>query len=450
MSQSLPKWKKRLKMILSMPFSNHALKFFPPDFTLRDPVLSLLYRYYRKGHSCGLILLHLEQYHHMMTTYPSAMVESHQAQMKRIIKEKAPQILSNYKVIGTKEYPNGDLCIFVTGTTEINYNELHDKGKELSKEIRKRLHEEQPIKAEFDMGCYVMEAGYTDVKTAVYSAYYYAQAIATRKLPKNFLASKQKLSEILHTEDIAVLAQPIINLQNGEVFGWELLTRGPQNTPFHLPMELFEMAYQADLLSKLEILVMKKAFAEIVKRNIKEQVFINVTAVSLNHPLFLDQLLHELQEYPSISSTQIIFEITERHAIRDYLHMSAIMRNYREKGFRFAIDDAGAGYASLQTISELIPDIIKIDKSVIQNIDQVSVKQSMLQALMLFARNINCQVVAEGIEREEEANILFANSVQMGQGYYFAKPEPYMVDFESLHYPRMKEKVMNHLKTCSA
>jgi EAL domain-containing protein (putative c-di-GMP-specific phosphodiesterase class I) len=122
--------------------------------------------------------------------------------------------------------------------------------------------------------------------------------------------------------------------------------------------------------------------------------------------------------------------------------MGAILSKFRSYGFRFAIDDAGAGYSSLQSISELIPDIIKIDKSVIQNIDQVAVKQSILRALLLFASDIKCQVVAEGIEREEEANILLDHQVKMGQGYYFAKPERMQFDYARTHVPHLKEKIM--------
>jgi EAL domain-containing protein (putative c-di-GMP-specific phosphodiesterase class I) len=290
-----------------------------------------------------------------------------------------------------------------------------------------------------------------NTEAAIRSSYHYALAIATKKLPSYFSKSKQELLDIIHKENIAVLAQPIMNLNSGEIFGWEILARGPLNSAFHTPTELFDFAYQADILSKMEFIVIKKTFEEINNRKIKEQVFINVTPVTLCHPLFLNQLLAVLSKYPDISATQIVLEITERHAIRDFTYMGALMANYRSHGFRFAVDDAGAGYSSLQSISELIPDIIKIDRSVIQNIDQLVVKQFLLRALLLFAENINCQVIAEGVESQEEADVLYDMQVQMGQGFYFARPEPLVASQERIQQFRsVTEKIQQKRQVYSA
>lgn len=172
--------------------------------------------------------------------------------------------------------------------------------------------------------------------------------------------------------------------------------------------------------------------------------------MTLCHPLFLNQLLTVLSAYDNISASQIILEITERHSIRDFAYMGALMANYRSHGFRFAVDDAGAGYSSLQSISELIPDIIKIDKSVIQNIDQLVVKQYLLRALLLFAENINCQVIAEGIESQGEADILYEMHVHMGQGFYFARPEPIVAYQERMLQCRsITEKIQQNRQICS-
>ena len=87
-------------------------------------------------------------------------------------------------------------------------------------------------------------------------------------------------------------------------------------------------------------------------------------------------------------------------------------------GFKIAVDDTGAGYASLNTISEIMPDIIKIDRSVIENIDKNSVKESMLKGLILVAKEAGSLVVAEGIENQEEASVLTRNNVDLAQGIF--------------------------------
>src|SRR5690606_25976091 len=100
----------------------------------------------------------------------------------------------------------------------------------------------------------------------------------------------------------------------------------------------------------------RKAMQQISKLLIGEQIFINVTSVSIGQPQFFDRVLEIIAAYPAINPHNLVLEITECHTIRDYGHMAAMMQKYREQGFRFAVDDAGAGYSSLQTISELIPD----------------------------------------------------------------------------------------------
>jgi EAL domain-containing protein (putative c-di-GMP-specific phosphodiesterase class I) len=328
----------------------------------------------------------------------------------------------------------------------MTYEDLHQKEVLFRKDVEQNLnlYMEQQIQSrmKFQSGSMIVGHSAEYTEAAIQAAYYYVLSVATERLPSHFAPYRQRLLQIIEDKAIYVLTQPIMCLENGEIFGWEVLTRGPQHSPFHTPTELFEFAYQADLLQELEYLVLEKALQEISVRSISEQVFINITPVTLIQPTLLTFLLSCLKRYPEILASQIVFEITERHTIRDYEQMGAILRNYRSYGFRFAVDDAGAGYSSLQSISELIPDIIKIDKSVIQNIDQVAVKRSILRALLLFASDIKCQVIAEGIERKEEANILFDHHVKMGQGYYFAKPERMQFDYARTHVPHLKEKII--------
>jgi EAL domain-containing protein (putative c-di-GMP-specific phosphodiesterase class I) len=441
-------WRKRMKMLSYLFLSNRSLKYFTPAFVLRDPVNSLIHQYRKKGEQCAVILFHLEDFDNLVTSYSAARIDSIQAAIREGISQALPQYLKEEEIIGLKQFHDDDFCLFVRAGQSATYDQLTLKAEQLRKSIEIGLANSlRPYTdgyIHFQMGVYRFSQleNDRDTENIVQNAYRYAHAIATKKLPSTFSCSREELKNIIENEDISVLAQPIMDLKNGDIFGWEILTRGPQNTLFHLPTELFNFAYQADLLTKMEFLVMKKTLEEIANRKIKESVFINVTSVSLSHPFFLNNLIEQLALYKDISAKQIIFEITERHSIKDYEHMALIMKKFRSHGFRFAVDDAGSGYASLQTISELIPDIIKIDRSVIQNIDQISMKQTMLKALLFFAENINCQVVAEGVETEAEAEVLYQHKVQMGQGYYFAKPEPLTFNHERNHLFLMRQKII--------
>lgn len=450
-TQLAAKWGKRFRVMISSLLPDKALKYFPPEFVLRDPILSLYSKYHKKQEQCALILFHLNNYKMLTSTYPHALIEQLQETIKEELVRVIKQVLNEDEVIAVKQFHEDDFCIILHTYPQLTFDQLNyvtllirNKLEASMSEVLATSMDEQ---FNFKTGSVSMSnfEQTNHPKTLLWRAYQSAHAVAMNKLPNHFGSTVSDLQGILENEGITVLTQPIMSLETGDIYGWEMLSRGPQNTLLHMPTDLFNYAYQADLLTEMELVVLKKAFKKIANRQIKESVFINVTSVSLLQSRYLNRVLETLEQYSDIRPEQIIFEITERHSIQDYKQMVGIMQKYRNYGFRFAVDDAGSGYSSLQTISELFPDIIKIDKSVIQNIDQVSVKQTMLQALLFFAKNVNCQVVAEGVETEAEADILYRHDVQMGQGYYFAKPDSYI--FESTHLKGMKEKIILGRKT---
>ena len=95
---------------------------------------------------------------------------------------------------------------------------------------------------------------------------------------------------------------------------------------------------------------------------------------------------------------------------------------YRKKGFKTALDDVGSGYAGLNLLAELLPDLIKIDRALIQNIDQSPMKQSIVEALINISKANNIEVLAEGVETEAERDYLMAQGISKMQGYLFGKP----------------------------
>lgn len=420
--------------------------FFSSEYTVKDPVLDKVGRIRRNGHQCVLILLNLDNFGQMLCPGHYEQILTAQRIICQKLNELLPVFFQEEDIVGIKQFHGEDYCIFLRIPNTQLYLDTHYKALLIRDELEKRLEAAKQKhyngKLTFGVGFFIMEKEPISTWLSVSIAFHYAQAIATKKLPVNFDFTRKQLLDILAKEDIVVLCQPIMDLRTGDIFGWEMLSRGPRNSPFYSPTDLFEFAYQADLLAQMEFIVIKKALKEIVEKPIQEQVFINITSETLIQPIFYDQLIEYLSLFPSVQPSQIIFEITERFAIRDYRQMSKIMNKYRGLGFRFALDDAGAGYASLQSISELIPDIIKIDRSIIQDIDQGEVKQSLLKALMKFAEDINCEVIAEGIETEEEADILYQHSVTMAQGYYFARPEPiFNGSHRRAHYKDLKDKI---------
>ena len=120
----------------------------------------------------------------------------------------------------------------------------------------------------------------------------------------------------------------------------------------------------------------------------------------------------------------VVLEITERtYVVYESLFLEVLSR-FREQGFGIAVDDVGTGYSSLSSLAEIEPDYLKIDNVFVREIDQRKVKQDLLEALLIFARKMKTQVIAEGIERPEELKALQAIGVEYGQGFLLAKPMP--------------------------
>jgi EAL domain-containing protein (putative c-di-GMP-specific phosphodiesterase class I) len=115
-------------------------------------------------------------------------------------------------------------------------------------------------------------------------------------------------------------------------------------------------------------------------------------------------------------------EITEQAQVEDYDELNVALGHLREVGVRIAVDDAGAGYASLRHILRLEPDVIKLDKSLVRNVHRDRPRRALATALISFAAEIGATIVAEGIESAEELDALRDLGVTFGQGYHLARP----------------------------
>jgi EAL domain-containing protein (putative c-di-GMP-specific phosphodiesterase class I) len=116
--------------------------------------------------------------------------------------------------------------------------------------------------------------------------------------------------------------------------------------------------------------------------------------------------------------------MTEHARIDDYKGVNGALARIRELGVRLAIDDAGAGFASLRHILRLAPEIIKLDRTLIDRIESDRSRQALAAGLISFAEKIEATIIAEGIERSAEVEALLNLGVSYGQGFFFAKPAP--------------------------
>jgi EAL domain-containing protein (putative c-di-GMP-specific phosphodiesterase class I) len=228
------------------------------------------------------------------------------------------------------------------------------------------------------------------------------------------------LKTLLREGAVFMEYHPIIVTGTEAIYGYEALARG-RRSGLRSPEVLLEVASEANLLWELSRLLRKRAVEGI--RGELEQgqyLFLNVDPHDFNDPEFRD-LTPELLGVDN--PEQIVLEITERTAIRDYPQFQEYIKVFRERGFKFAVDDAGSGYAGLGSIANLDPDYIKLDISLISNIDTNFLKQNLVETLMRFADNHGVMVVAEGVERREEFEAVKELGVHLTQGFLFHKPQ---------------------------
>jgi EAL domain-containing protein (putative c-di-GMP-specific phosphodiesterase class I)/GGDEF domain-containing protein len=248
-------------------------------------------------------------------------------------------------------------------------------------------------------------------------------------------AEEELFLRVLKDKRIETVFQPIISLKNGKVFGYEALSRGPELTDMESPERLFDSAQSFGKVWELEYLCRTKALESAMQQKIKSRLFLNVNPNIMKDDEFRKGFTRESLNRFAIDPKQIIFEITEREAIDNISDFVKIISHYKEQDYRIAIDDAGAGYSGLNLISDIHPNYIKLDMKLVRNVDKDMTKQSLIRSLNEFARFTGTSLIAEGIETEEELEVLIEIGVAYGQGYLIQRPdrqilaiEPYIVE----------------------
>lgn len=216
--------------------------------------------------------------------------------------------------------------------------------------------------------------------------------------------------------------QPILELSSMRTVGAEALAR------FHLeprrPPDLwFAEAERVGLRVELELEALRRAMEAAEDLSPSIYLSLNASPATVTSPGFDDTLA-------LAGGRPLVIEVTEHAAIEDYDAVARGLGTILRRGGRLAVDDAGAGFASLRHILRLSPDIIKLDRSISADVDTAVGPRAMARALIEFAQATGASIVAEGIERSEELEALKALGVHFGQGYYLGRPMP-MPDLEA-------------------
>lgn len=413
---------------LLLPLS--SLRFYPPKFVLRNPVLEGVVTAFQTGHEVAVIVFNLQNVAELAEQLGENQHRHLQRQIKKAFREVVIEELDEQDIISLHDYYGDGLTLVVQVDHDCHYiSEMDRIMKNLTNQVEKRLHKlYQSIQLQFETGYMFVDKKHYSIQESIEKAQRQAIAMAEKRLAAKYDSMFYTINKIISQKNIKLLAQPIIDVATNEIRAWEMLTRGPKGTALESPLPLFSVARQTGTLYELEMIVLEKALEQIKAAKCRDDVFINFTPITLGNIRFTRDVKNLLQRVRTILPTQIIIEVTENDSIEGLKDFIYNIKMLRLMGFRIAIDDTGAGYSNLSTINEIMPDIIKIDRSLISNIDKNSLKESMLKGLLLVAREAGSLVVAEGIESEEEASVLTRNKVDLAQGNFYAPPTVLMRD----------------------
>ncbi|MBV9411044.1 MAG: EAL domain-containing protein [Acidimicrobiia bacterium] len=223
------------------------------------------------------------------------------------------------------------------------------------------------------------------------------------------------VADVVARRSFRLVYQPIVHLDSGDVAGVEALCRFSDGTP---PERRFQEAEKLGLAPDLDLGIIDLALEQL------PQLPEGYVSINLSPSTLLDGRLGDRLLADDVPANRIVIEVTEHARITDYDRAQELVDALRANGMRLAVDDAGAGYSTFRHVLRLRPDMIKMDRSITQNIDTDTARRALATALVIFAGELGATVVAEGVETEAEVLALRRAGIHRAQGYVMARPAP--------------------------
>jgi EAL domain-containing protein (putative c-di-GMP-specific phosphodiesterase class I) len=229
-------------------------------------------------------------------------------------------------------------------------------------------------------------------------------------------AKDSRVRAVIEREQITFVYQPIWTIGEARPVGLECLARFSA-APSRSPDKWFAEAAEAGLGTALELTAVRLALTAVP--TLPEDIYVAVNASP--ESILSGQLTDVLGD---VRPQQLVLEITEHAHVSDYDELQRALLPLRQRGVRLAVDDAGAGYSSLQHILQLHPDLIKLDMSLTRNIDLDPARRALASALVAFAAQTGSTIIAEGVETASELRALQRIGIEKAQGYFLGRPMP--------------------------
>jgi len=233
-----------------------------------------------------------------------------------------------------------------------------------------------------------------------------------------------QLVKIMQSGGIRTFFQPIFQNDCESPWGYECLMRGlTDDGSWLMPKQLLEWAAQERLIFMLDRICrethIRNAAAELPD---DVAILINFLPTAIYEPTFCLRTTIAAAKSAGIEPNRVIFEVVETEKVQDSNHLALILNEYRKSGFRVALDDVGSGFAGLMMLADLNPDLIKIDRELVQGAAKSEMHRIIVRALVQIAKDSGCLILAEGVETEAELSLMKSFGVNLFQGFLLGRP----------------------------
>ena len=232
------------------------------------------------------------------------------------------------------------------------------------------------------------------------------------------------LEEILSHARLVSLLQPVLDLAEGRVAGYEALSRGPSKSPLHAPQTMSRVAEHRGLLAALDSERVRTAIRAFGRLKLSGRLFVNLSAGSLLDPGFAPEALPDTLKEAGLDRSQLVFEITGNSAARDSADLIQAASRLHAAGFEMALDERREGVSSLHLWSELKPVYVRIGRDFIADIHQDPHRVQFVRVMRHLAEEALSCVMAEGVESPVELVVLKDLGVRYAQGHLIGNPSP--------------------------
>jgi diguanylate cyclase (GGDEF)-like protein len=251
--------------------------------------------------------------------------------------------------------------------------------------------------------------------------------LSSEESPHKFSVVKEverSVVESLEKSSVTPFYQEIIDLKDMSLFGFEALMRIKFNGRFLSAGEFVDVAERIGAMQKLDFLLIERVFENYKLFENKFPLFIFINMVPENATEEFAEKVRALADKYSVPTNNVVFEITERKAIEDIMRVVSFVRELKDEGFRFAIDDFGSGYSSFYYLKYLPVDFLKIEGEFIKTLPNSPTDKIFIEGIVSVAKKMGIKTIAEFVENEKVLEVVKDLGIDYAQGYYLGKPEP--------------------------